>query len=64
MFLRALTLLLSAALITAYVCLSGCGRYCGDHGTREGAWGMVFRCSTGQRTQDTRQVLPENKTVF
>lgn len=31
--------------------LQGCAQLCGDSATREGAWGLVFRCSTSSRTE-------------
>ena len=42
--------LLMASLSVSLV-LPGCAQMCGDTGTREGAWGLVFRCSTGSRLQ-------------
>jgi hypothetical protein len=42
--------LLMAALSVSLV-LPGCAKLCGNTGTREGAWGLVFRCSTANRMQ-------------
>jgi hypothetical protein len=46
---RALALAL-AGLLGALLGASGCASLCADQGTREGAWGLVFRCSTPERS--------------
>lgn len=37
---------LSSAIVVLLQ-LPGCAQFCGDTGTRYGAWGLVFRCHTG-----------------
>ena len=39
------------ASLSVFLVLPACAQLCGDTGTREGAWGLVFRCSTGSRMQ-------------
>ena len=39
------------ASLSVSLVLPACAQLCGDTGTREGAWGLVFRCSTGSRMQ-------------
>lgn len=39
-------------LMAAYLGLSGCGSWCRDADSREGAWGLWFRCHYGGSTRD------------
>ena len=43
--------ILLVAGVAVCVSLPGCAQSCGDYGTREGAWGLVFRCSTTNRVE-------------
>jgi hypothetical protein len=45
---RVLILIMSMA---GFLTLPGCAKLCGDTGTREGAWGLVFRCTSSNRTE-------------
>ncbi len=45
--LRGSTFLLAVTLIST-ANLAGCAHFCQDAHAREGAWGMVFRCSSRQ----------------
>ena len=49
--------------ITASHTLQGCAHFCGNSGTREGAWGLVFRCSTSSRMESHYGKSAEIKEV-
>jgi hypothetical protein len=50
-FMGSMRMFLLITLVSVSPGFQGCAQLCGDTGTREGAWGLVFRCSTGSRMQ-------------
>jgi len=55
---RGATLLLAVA-IAGSANLTGCAHFCNDAYKREGAWGMVFRCSSRQRNAVPNSETPD-----
>lgn len=55
---RGATLLLTVA-IAGSANLAGCAHFCNDAYKREGAWGMVFRCSSRQRNAVPKSETPD-----
>lgn len=52
---RSVLLLLTCSLsMLVVISTHGCSSLCSEKGTREGAWGMVFRCSSQGSTRTSR----------